>query len=66
MVLVNPNNPTGLVPEESRVDGTEAALRAARGLAIISDEVFSDYGFAPEGAGCVRGRGNLRRRAASA
>jgi hypothetical protein len=47
VVLVNPNNPTG-----SYVKRTELAaltrLAAARGLALISDEVFSDYAFRPD------------------
>jgi aspartate/methionine/tyrosine aminotransferase len=47
IVVVNPNNPTGsfLKPDEAvRLD----ALAASRGLAILSDEVFSDYAFSPQ------------------
>jgi aspartate/methionine/tyrosine aminotransferase len=47
VVVVNPNNPTG-----SFVKGDEGlALRrlvAARGLALVSDEVFADYAFAAD------------------
>jgi alanine-synthesizing transaminase len=53
IVVVNPNNPTGsyLKPEE-----LEALVRLARehDLAIISDEVFSDYALGSRGAGGVR------------
>ena len=44
IVVVNPNNPTGsfLKPEEwERLQ----ELASRRGIAILSDEVFSDYGF---------------------
>ena len=47
ILVVNPNNPTGsfLKQEElSRLD----ALAASRDLAILSDEVFSDFAFAPD------------------
>jgi aspartate/methionine/tyrosine aminotransferase len=47
VVVVNPNNPTG-----SYVKPTELAaitrLCADRGMAILSDEVFSDYALAPD------------------
>ena len=47
VVVVNPNNPTG-----SYLKREEAArlfeLCASRGLAVISDEVFADYAFAPD------------------
>ena len=47
VVLVNPGNPTG-----SYLKREEAArlfdLCACRGLAVISDEVFADYAFAPD------------------
>lgn len=46
LVVVNPNNPTG-----SFIDGEDLALvRAAclrSGAALVSDEVFLDYAFAP-------------------
>jgi alanine-synthesizing transaminase len=52
IILVNPNNPTGsfLKREELRF---LTGLCQARGLALISDEVFADYAFA-EDAGRVR------------
>ncbi len=42
LVVVHPNNPTGgyLSPREQ---DAAAALCAARGLALVSDEVFADY-----------------------
>jgi aspartate/methionine/tyrosine aminotransferase len=47
ILVVNPNNPAGWFikrEEHARLD----ALAAARGLAIVSDEVFADYAFAPD------------------
>lgn len=44
IIMVNPNNPTGSFvkrPELARL----ASLCAERGVALISDEVFSDYAF---------------------
>ena len=61
IVVVNPNNPTGsyLKREElARLD----ALCAARGVPLISDEVFADYALSPDPAraGSVAGlRGAL-------
>jgi len=47
LALVNPNNPTGsFLKKEERDRLTK--LCAERGLAIISDEVFSDYAFGPD------------------
>jgi len=45
VVLVNPNNPTGSYVKRHEL---EALVRwcAERGIALISDEVFSDYAFA--------------------
>ncbi len=47
VVVVNPGNPTGAYLKHA-----EAArlldLCASRGLAVISDEVFADYAFAPD------------------
>ncbi|HEY3190077.1 MAG TPA: pyridoxal phosphate-dependent aminotransferase, partial [Solirubrobacteraceae bacterium] len=47
VVVVSPNNPTG-----SYLKRTEAAallaLCAESGLAVVSDEVFADYAFAPD------------------
>lgn len=45
LALVNPNNPTG-----SFVKSSELEWLARLGLPIISDEVFSDYAFAPDSA----------------
>ena len=47
VVTVNPNNPTGSFLKRDERDRLEA-LTAARRIAIISDEVFSDYAFAPD------------------
>jgi aspartate/methionine/tyrosine aminotransferase len=46
VVLVNPNNPTGSFLKRDECPRLEA-LCAAHGCAIVSDEVFSDYGFEP-------------------
>lgn len=45
IVVVNPNNPTGSFLKRDELERMED-LAAARDLAILSDEVFSDYGFA--------------------
>jgi alanine-synthesizing transaminase len=49
ILVVNPNNPTGsfLTREEARA---LAALAAEHDLALVSDEVFADYGYAPDAA----------------
>jgi alanine-synthesizing transaminase len=49
ILVVNPNNPTGsfLKRDEARA---LSALAAERDLALVSDEVFADYGFAPDPA----------------
>ena len=47
IVLVNPNNPTGSYVKRGELEAL-VQLAAARGLALISDEVFSDYAFAPD------------------
>jgi alanine-synthesizing transaminase len=47
VVLVNPNNPTGSFVKRRELD-TVIELCRRRSLAIISDEVFSDYPFAPD------------------
>jgi len=52
VVLVNPNNPTGSFLKMDEWPRLET-LCAARGIAIVSDEVFADYGFGP-GEGLVR------------
>jgi len=46
IVLVNPNNPTGSFLKRDELPRL-LSLSAASGLAIVSDEVFSDYTFAP-------------------
>ena len=48
IVIVNPNNPTGSYLK--RHEWTRlAAWASERGLAILSDEVFSDYALTPDG-----------------
>lgn len=47
LVLVNPNNPTGSYLKRDEAERL-FALCAARGLALVSDEVFADYAFAPD------------------
>lgn len=47
IVVVNPNNPTGSFLKRSELARLEA-LAEERQLAILSDEVFSDYAFAPD------------------
>jgi alanine-synthesizing transaminase len=44
IVLVNPNNPTGSFLKKDELDRL-AALSSERRIALISDEVFSDYAF---------------------
>jgi aspartate/methionine/tyrosine aminotransferase len=44
IVVVNPNNPTGSFLKHAEWERLET-LAAQRGLAILSDEVFCDYGF---------------------
>jgi hypothetical protein len=47
IVVVNPNNPTGSFLKRAELDVLDS-LAAERGLAVLSDEVFRDYGFADE------------------
>jgi alanine-synthesizing transaminase len=47
IVLVNPNNPTGSFVKKAELRDLIALCRD-RQLALISDEVFSDYGFEEE------------------
>jgi hypothetical protein len=47
IVLVNPNNPTGSYVKRGELE-TLTRLAAERGIALISDEVFSDYAFAED------------------
>jgi aspartate/methionine/tyrosine aminotransferase len=42
IILVNPNNPTGSYVKRAEL-GMLTSLCAARGIALISDEVFADY-----------------------
>jgi alanine-synthesizing transaminase len=44
VVVVNPNNPTGSFLKRAELDVLDS-LAAERGLAVLSDEVFCDYGF---------------------
>jgi alanine-synthesizing transaminase len=44
VVLVNPGNPTGAFLKQDELAGLQR-LAGARGLALISDEVFADYAF---------------------
>jgi len=44
IILVHPNNPTGHFTESSEIAELNR-LCAARGLALIADEVFLDFGF---------------------
>lgn len=44
VVVVNPNNPTGSFLKRAELDRL-SALCAERSIALISDEVFSDYAF---------------------
>jgi aspartate/methionine/tyrosine aminotransferase len=47
IVVVHPNNPTGCYVKRAELDALTALCRE-RELALISDEVFSDYDFAPD------------------
>jgi alanine-synthesizing transaminase len=47
IILVSPNNPTGNYLKRAEYDQL-AGICASRGLALIADEVFSDYPFAPD------------------
>jgi hypothetical protein len=49
IVVVNPNNPTGSFLKRDEL-ARLIQLAARRGVAIVSDEVFSDYAFAPDPA----------------
>lgn len=46
LVVISPNNPTGSCLSRTERDAL-LALAAERGLAIIADEVFMDYGIEP-------------------
>jgi aspartate/methionine/tyrosine aminotransferase len=47
IILVNPNNPTGSYLKREELERL-AAISEARKIALISDEVFSDYAFGPD------------------
>jgi alanine-synthesizing transaminase len=47
IVLVNPNNPTGSFLKGGELERLKS-LSSERHIALISDEVFSDYAFAPD------------------
>jgi aspartate/methionine/tyrosine aminotransferase len=47
VVVVHPNNPTGSFLKEDEA-GVVVGFAAAAGLAVVSDEVFADYAFAPD------------------
>jgi alanine-synthesizing transaminase len=47
IILVSPNNPTGSFIKQSEVEQLNAVC-ARHDLALIADEVFSDYGFADD------------------
>ncbi len=47
IVVVNPNNPTGSFLKVGELEQL-MALSAEREIALISDEVFSDYAFSPD------------------
>jgi hypothetical protein len=47
VVLVNPNNPTGSYVKAQELD-TLVRLAGERGIALVSDEVFSDYPLVPD------------------
>ncbi|HEV3331286.1 MAG TPA: pyridoxal phosphate-dependent aminotransferase [Bryobacteraceae bacterium] len=47
IILVNPNNPTGSYVKRGELQEL-ARICAGRNIALISDEVFSDYAFGPD------------------
>ena len=47
VIVVNPNNPTGSFLKKAELEPL-VDLCAKKKIAILSDEVFSDYGFAPD------------------
>ncbi len=49
LILVNPNNPTGSFLKLHELDAL-TRLAEEREIALISDEVFADYAFAPDPA----------------
>jgi alanine-synthesizing transaminase len=59
VLLVSPNNPTGSIVHVDTLDALATAC-AARGVALVADEVFVDYELAPLPS-CQRGRVTARR-----
>lgn len=59
VVVVNPNNPTGSFLKREEAARLEQ-FAARNDLAILSDEVFSDYGFEPDPARAATLAGNTR------
>ena len=51
MLVVSPNNPTGSIADADELERAGRALRAARRLALIGDEVFADYPLDARAAG---------------
>lgn len=49
IILVNPNNPTGSYLKAEELERL-VALTSKRRIALLSDEVFSDYAFSPDTA----------------
>ncbi len=47
VLVVHPNNPTGSFVRQSELEFLAGACRE-RGLALVADEVFADYAFAPD------------------
>ncbi len=58
VVVVNPNNPTGSFLKPSEAQRLEE-FATRRGIAILFDEVFSDYGFADTSPAAVTFKGDL-------
>ncbi len=57
LVVVNPNNPTGSFLKREEAERLNH-FTAAHGIAILSDEVFSDYGFGEDPARVATLAGN--------
>ena len=47
VVVIHPDNPTGSFLKRDEAEGLVALCRE-RGIALVSDEVFADYAFAPD------------------
>jgi aspartate/methionine/tyrosine aminotransferase len=58
IVIVSPNNPTGSFVKSGEADRI-GEIAAAAGAAVVSDEVFADYGFRADTrrVDCLAGRG---------